>query len=93
MHETKKLDTSAELRVPTEHIDTVCTILQQIAKALNEGRSVLIGIDAGDNLRLHCFTNHADMRAVSLIEALSAKTLEVVLDDVGRTHSAPGAVQ
>lgn len=71
----------------------MCTILQQIAKALSEGRSVLIGIDAGDALRLHCFANRADMRAVSLVEALSAKTLELVLDDVAATNDAPRTLQ
>lgn len=81
MSEPTMLNESGELHVPSEHVDTVCTILTQIAKALDAGRVVLVGIDGGETTLIHCFANRGDPRALEiaslLIDHVAAHTRDV----------------
>lgn len=90
MHDKEDLDPSTELSIPTDHIDAVCAILQDISKALTAGRSVLVGIDTGPSMGLHIFASPGSPNTLLMAEKLYKRVLSRVADEALTT--APGVL-
>lgn len=61
----------ALLRVPLEHMDTLCEILTTLSDAISNGRCAIVAIEGTETAHMHCFAAPGDHMPVVLLNALT----------------------